>query len=169
MERFDWWSAISVVVVVSSVGCSGDGGPAAGAGEFITCDANTVKVTGTLNGEKVDISQPTAGGGFSQLNGGEYCTQCNRPDKDATLIDVTLRWMGLVADGATADATGEIVMPSAGPLAAQKLCVGAGSRIRMANEGEMATLQFAVHGIQGGAACGDAVMGELEGCYYSPH
>jgi hypothetical protein len=171
MERTMWWSAVSLLIVSWTPGCSGgDSGPSgAAAGEFITCDANTVKVTGTLGGEKVDIAQPAAGGGFSQFNGGQYCTQCNSLGKDPALIDVALRWMGLVANGSTADATGEIVMPSAGPLAGQKLCAGAGTRIRMANDGEMATLQFVVRGIQGGAACADAVSGELHGCYYSPH
>jgi hypothetical protein len=149
-------------------GCSGSSEPPpASSAEFLTCDPGTVKVTGTLQGNPVDITQSSAGGGFSQLNGGDYCTQCNRPSPDPTLIDVQLQWMGLVADGSTASATGQVVMPTTGPLAGEKLCAGAGTLIRMPNQGEAATFQYIIRGLMGAAGCTEARSGELRGCYHS--
>jgi hypothetical protein len=137
------------------------------ASEFLTCDKGTVKVTGTLQGSPVDISQSASGGGFSQLNGGQYCTQCSLPTRDATLVEVNLQWMGLVPNGGMADATGDVTMPTGAPLAGEKLCAGAGTRIRMATKDEAATFQYIIRGLMGGAGCMEARTGELRGCYHS--
>src|SRR5207249_137403 len=139
-----FWCA-TLVAIPMFAACGGGGGespPAQGSSDFITCDASTVKVVGTLSGNPVDIHQSASGSGFSQLNGGDFCTQCFGGSPDPSLIAVTLHWSGLVADGDTADANGNVVMPSSGPRAGETLCSGAGTRIRMANQGEPATLQF---------------------------
>jgi hypothetical protein len=154
------------LLLLAACGSGGSAGQEAEQNQFITCDTGTVKMTGAISGSPVSITQSAAGGGFSQFQGGEYCTQCNRPDHDAALLDVQLRWMGLVSDGSTADATGEVVMPTSGPSAGEKFCAGPGTRIRMANQGEQATLQFAIRGLKGGSACTTEVMGELDGCYH---
>jgi hypothetical protein len=73
--------------------------------------------------------------------------------------------MGLVADGSTAAATGDVVMPNMGPLAGEKLCAGAGTQIRMPNQGEAADFQFIIRGLMGGTSCMEARSGELRGCY----
>jgi hypothetical protein len=82
-------SSIGLSAILTACGSS-DENPAGSAAEFLTCDMNTVKVTGTLDGKPIDITQSSSGGGFSQLNGGEYCTQCSLPTPDPTLIDVQL-------------------------------------------------------------------------------
>jgi hypothetical protein len=158
-------SWVSVCVLLAA--CSSSGENPSTESEFLTCDQGTVKVTGTLQGTPVDITQNPSGSGFSQLNGGQFCTQCIGGSHDPARIDVTLQWMGLVPDGATADATGEVVMPTTGPLAGEKLCAGTGTRIRMARDGEPATLQFIIRGITGAAGCTEARSGELRGCYHS--
>jgi hypothetical protein len=144
----------------SSGPAAGDDGGGTGPGDFIPCMGTGIWVKGTLEGTPIDLMQSSNGAGFSQLNGGSFCSLCVAPDP--ALVDVHLQWMGLIADGETGAATGSIVMPTNAPRAGEKLCAGAGTKIHMVSGG---ILEFVILGIKAGAACDQEVSGDIHGCF----
>jgi hypothetical protein len=123
---------------------------------------------GTLDGKAVGVSESPAPGGFFQVPSGSLTIPIvptfsgQDAGTDPTMLYVQLNWGGLVADGASAAATGTLTLPAGQPLGGMALCAGAGTSISPASDGSLA---FEFAGLTLAPGCTQAVTGSLAGCW----
>jgi hypothetical protein len=154
--------ALLIIVTVLHAGCSG--GSAGGAeSTWPACAADKFRLQGTLDGQSISSVESSAGGGFTQLATGEFSTQASNLALSPERTKLDLAWSHTVDDGGTTSASGTLTMPNHGPLAGQSFCLGNGTQIHFSSDGE--TFQFTLAGIAGGANCGSATVGTLQGCW----
>ena len=73
--------ALILSLLAAGCGSSGDGtGPVV---QPLACDAGQFRLQGALDGQSIDINESSAGGGFTQLNGGDLQTGIGPPDPAA--------------------------------------------------------------------------------------
>ena len=129
--------------------------------QLINCSPGTMRLEGTLDGMSISISQTSSGGGWAQAGGGEFGSQDNAI-REASLVDVELRWDNDISVGRSTNAAGTIVMPTGGVFAGETFCAGEGSIVHSGQDGE---LQWLLKNITGGGGCVVPVAGELRGCF----
>lgn len=132
---------------------------------WLPCAKDEFRLVGQLDGQSVDIRESTlnSGGGMTQLGTCELNTQMTSFIEDPSRTKLELHWTRIIADGATTDATGTVLMPNSGVLASQAYCLGSGTQVHMSADDE--AVQFKLAGITGGSGCGTAVAGALDGCW----
>jgi hypothetical protein len=130
---------------------------------WLACAENEFRLQGPLDGQSLNILESSGGGGFSQLESGDFSTQYISLALDPARTKLDLQWPQTVFDGGTTSATGTLTMANSGPLAGQSYCLGSGTQIHMSSDGN--TLQFKLAGISGGAGCGVPKAGALQGCW----
>ena len=128
----------------------------------LTCAPGTFRIAGTIDGMSVDVTEPSAGGGFAQDGeGGNLGTQNNGGDAtDPARTNLDLDWKpGLsVGDIGPANGTVRLAAPN---LDGATLCLGAGSSVRAIEDG----VQFHLAKLSSGAGCAVARVGSLDGCW----
>jgi len=152
----------ALAVPVLAMSCDTDPEPFTQA-DFPLCAPQSMRVVGSIDDMSIDVTLPGAGGGLAQDNaGGEFQYQGNYTS-DPAEADLRLTWTEFVAfDKATA-AKGTLRLMD-GPFAAQSLCVGEGSVIRLPRDETLGIIQFELAGIRSGDGCAEAHAGQLRGC-----
>lgn len=133
--------------------------------EWLPCAEDEFRLVGQLDGQAIDLreSMVNSGSGMTQLGSGEFSTQMISLAEDPARTKLDLQWVKTIVDGATTDATGQLLMPNSGVLASRSYCLGGGTQVHFSSDGE--TLHFKLAGITGGTGCATAVPGELQGCW----
>ncbi len=151
----------STAVLLPDAGC----GSSSQEDTWLPCAKDEFRLAGQLDGQSIDIRESTlnSGGGMTQLGTGELSTQMVSLAQDPSRTKLDLQWPKTIADGATTEATGALLMPNSGVLASQRYCLGSGTQVHMSPDGE--TVQFKLAGITGGDACSKPATGELQGCW----
>jgi hypothetical protein len=136
----------------------GSGGNGASAGPI--CSANTVELTGTIDGAqaKGTYTGPMAYDFVNALDGQPGTATFEL----GTGGSLNLSWMGLLADDQSASATGALTMPMEGPQAGQTYCVGGSITPRSQDEGD--GISFTLSSLAQGVCPGTNVSGSLAGC-----
>jgi hypothetical protein len=146
--------AALALLASSILGCQGSSGTS-------TCAANTVELTGTLEGATVS-GQYTAPSSYSFMNVLE-----GKPGSVTfgfgTGERLALTFYELVLDDASTAASGSLTMPTGGALGGQTFCVSAATVTpRSTNEG--GGVSFELSTLVNGPCARVSVAGTLEGC-----
>lgn len=128
----------------------------------LTCSSGEFRLTGTLDGQPVDVTASSAGSGLSQIGTGELDVGPNPDPSAPERPQLSLTWPQGVVDGMTTGASGTLI-PADGPLAGQTLCVGSGTTVTINGGDNGVTLHL--KGLASGASCETPVAGELTGCW----
>lgn len=143
------------------VGCSGGDGEGGEAnGGLMACEPDTFRITGTLDGEAISHSGELGGHGWVQSSAG---STLDTPFEGGGSFHA--EWQGVVADGETFTATGNVNLPVTGPRGGETLEYASGSLTKR-DDGVTFTLSGLTASVQCIAApCPNgAVQGSLQGC-----
>lgn len=146
---------------VANLGCDELDTTTAG---LVSCAPGTMRLEGVLDGMSIAIAQTSDTGGWAQTDEGEFGSLNNTRDREPSLADVQLQWQSRVTGGRSTPVTGVVVLPTGGPFAGETLCVGEGSIVRSAGDGQ---LQWVLENLRGGSGCAVPITGELQGCFQS--
>ncbi len=155
----------------------GEPGPASGGAGDTVCavDASAFKVNGTVDG--VPISEHRQGNlnaGFFNLGEGAFDTPfVDIAPLEEGQVEVHLRWMGSLFDGAMGDATGTFIVPSPHPLAGKTFCITDGTVGFSDQPTDEGALWFRIDGANvasDGAlpedpCVGQAISAQVAGCF----
>jgi hypothetical protein len=130
----------------------------------LTCDVGTFRLTGSIDDMSVDVTQPAAGGGFDQLDGGDFGSTNNGLHDDPTLTDLHATWPQGIVDGATTAATATVKIPR-GPFPNDVFCAGNGSTVHVVPDAQGGGLQFRLASLASGASCATPHRGTLRACW----
>ena len=154
-------SLLVLVCALFPAACGSSGGQET-MSQAPTCEAGQFRLQGTLGDQSVDLTESSAGGGFSQTDSGEFQIGGQPYPTAPTTTALDLVWAHGVLDGSSTDASGTLVMTS-GPFAGETLCVGQGTRVTVLNGEAGLSLQLA--GFASGGGCDAPVAGALSGCW----
>lgn len=157
------FSALALALSASlfSAAC-GSGGTTTGT-QPLTCQAGQFRLQGTLGADAFDVTESSAGGGFDQLNTGEFQIGDVSDPSAPTPTQLHLTWAHGIADGASTPATGTLV-PTSGTFAGQTLCVGDGTVVTIYKNDN--GIGLVLGGFASGANCETPVEGTLAGCWH---
>jgi hypothetical protein len=143
-------------------GCDGGDDQAAVTADLATipCTSNTFRLTGSIDSMSIDVTQPANMGGFTQLPGGDFDSDDNAPGPNLTATNLHLLWPHNITTGDSEAATGTVKIPTS-PFPSETFCVGAGSAVRVSDDG----LQFRLRGLASGTGCSVPRTGELRGSW----
>ncbi len=131
--------------------------------DFPSCQPNTLRLQGSIDGMSVDITVPGEGGGLTQDgSGGELQSQAATMP-DPSLTDLRLTWINGINVGDSGAATGTLTMVT-GPFSGQTFCVGNGSQVHIPSSNNVGIAQFELTGLATGAGCTASHTGVLKGC-----
>jgi hypothetical protein len=130
-----------------------------GGDDFLTGQPDKLQIQGTVDGMAIDLTEPNAGGGITQVDSGEFDYGGSfAPVGTGTAIKLT--WPQGVADGQVTAASGTFTLGS-GPTAGQPFCAGSGTVVKI----ESAGFQFNMTGLASGTACDQPHTGTLRGWF----
>jgi len=155
--------ALIACLPLLAVACGGTDETVASDGLAVTCDPSTFRLAGTIDGTSIDVREP-AGGGFDQLDTGEFQSLDSTSDPDPTTTDLRLAWAHSVDDGQTTTATGTLHMPSSA-FPNDVFCAGKDTTLEVETDAEGGGLQFHLQNLTSGAGCATPRAGALEGCW----
>lgn len=165
--RFSWSLCVRLVLYVSalallSTGCGSSDDTATTSTQPLTCQAGQFRLQGTVDGQSVDITESSAGGGFDQVDTGELQVGQNPDPSAAPATQLRLTWPHGLLDGQSSAASGTVTLQT-GPLAGQTLCAGNGTRVTIYRDDK--GLGLVLDGLASGANCETPVEGTLAGCW----
>jgi hypothetical protein len=141
------------VLASSGLGCQSSSGST-------TCGANTVELSGTLEGATISTQGTPSDYSFINALGGQPGSVSFGFGAGGKL---TLTWTELVADDESTAASGTLRMPTGGALSGQTFCVSAATVTpRSMSEGD--GVSFALSTLVSGACAGVSVAGSIDGC-----
>jgi hypothetical protein len=151
-------SIVRVLVLAGPIvglgACGGGSGD-----DFLTGQASALQIQGSVDGARIDLTEPASGGGVTQLDTGEF--DYGAPFAPvATGTSIKLTWPNGLVNGQTGPASGMFTLGS-GPSAGQAFCVGQGSIVRIEDAG----FQFNLTGLKSGSACDQTHAGTLRGWF----
>jgi len=154
-------SALALSASLFSAAC-GSGGTSTGT-QPLTCQDGQFRLQGTLGGEAVDITESSAGGGFEQVNTGDFHIGDLADPSAPTPTQLHLTWAHAIFDGGSSPASGTLI-PASGSFAGQTLCVGDGTVVTIYQNDN--GLGLVLDGFASGASCETPLAGTLAGCWH---
>jgi hypothetical protein len=154
------------ILAVTSIQAGCDGGtkrflPALDGGANLTCADGEFRLVGTISDQSIDLEDSSAGGGWVRINPANFDTQYSSLAEDPTRTRLSLAWKDDFMKN-TFDATGTLLMGTAGVLPGQSFCLGAGTQVNFPSDNVM---EFKLESLRGGVSCDQVVSGGLIGCF----
>jgi hypothetical protein len=128
----------------------------------VACQSGQFRLLGALDGQTVNDTASSEGSGLTQVGSGELSVGADPDPSAPARPQIDLTWPQGLIDGASSPASGTLI-PAAGPLAGQTLCVGTGTTVTIRPSDGSVGLHLT--GFATGVNCDTPVDGSLDGCW----